>query len=332
MTPAGCLQLPASDTPTPMRNLGQTIHERRKALRLTLQAVADRAGCTKGYLSSLENDSRDTVPSEAMLRRLEKALEFAEGTLVLAGVWKATPSPVREHVRSLEDQSRAGRRLAELLQREGVDDVFKRGELERLVNSLCATASGEGGAAGGAGGGSGGNLAMMGSLPMQVPVVNRVAAGYPREFTDLGYPARVADEYVSVPDVYDADAFAARVVGDSMEPVYREGDIVVFSPSAPTVEGSDCFVRFERNEETTFKRVYFEGVAEDRDERGGSDPGGVPGVSGDGAGGVGGASGAGAEIIRLQPLNPAYAPRSVLREEVAGLYAAVYVVRAVKRG
>ncbi len=299
-----------------MRNLGQTIHERRKALRLTLQAVAQRAGCTKGYLSSLENDSRESVPSEAMLRRLEKALELEEGTLVLAGVWKATPPPVREHVRTLEDQTRAGRRLAELLRREGVDQVFKSGELERLVKSL----QGEGGSD------VGGNLALLGALPMQVPVVNKVAAGYPREFTDLGYPARVADEYVSVPDVYDADAFAARVVGDSMEPVYREGDIVVFSPSAPTVEGSDCFVRFERNEETTFKRVYFEGDA------------GAPALSsgagvraredgqGDGANGVSPCT-----RIRLQPLNPAYPPKVVEREAVAGLYAAVYVVRAVAR-
>ena len=65
-------------------------------------------------------------------------------------------------------------------------------------------------------------------LALEVPLINKVAAGYPREFTDLAYPARVADEYVRCPDLDDPDAFAARVVGDSMQPNYAEGDIVIF--------------------------------------------------------------------------------------------------------
>ncbi len=330
-----------------MNPLGQTIHQRRKELKLTLQQVAERAGCTKGYLSSLENDRRSTVPSTDMLRRLERALHLEDGRLVMVGEWKATPSVVRARVRELEGQTRVARRLAEVLQREGVDRAFKSGELEKLVRSLDpdggrAGASGhtgiQPGAAGspwhgeGGSGGGGGNMSMMGVLPMQVPVINKVAAGYPTAFTDLGYPARVADEYVSVPDVFDADAFAARVVGDSMEPVYREGDIVVFSPMTATVDGSDCFVRFERNEESTFKRVYFESPPA---------PGTAPaaGVS-DGAGITAGDAAAPAasggekkpaemKRIRLQPLNSAYPARVVEREEIAGLYAAVYVVRAV---
>src|SRR4051794_28971637 len=90
-----------------------------------------------------------------------------------------------------------------------------------------------------------------------VPVINRVSAGYPRDFTDLSYPPRVADDYVGCPDVRDADAFAARVFGDSMTPKYGEGDIVVFSPAAAPRNGDDCFVRFADGQ-TTFKRVFFE--------------------------------------------------------------------------
>lgn len=306
-------------------NLSATIRQRRHQLGLTLQQVADRAGCTKGYLSTIENDRRSSVPSKDLLERLERALQMSAGTLVLAGGWQATPSEVREQVRSLEEHGRLAKRLAELLRRDGVDEVFRRGELGRIVDTLSMGAgarpgagaianggsaggggggratSGNGGAPGGAGHGAPGGASLLGVLPMQVPVINKVAAGYPTEFTDLSYPARVADDYVSVPDVADADAFGARVCGDSMMPVYREGDIVVFSPEAPTAEGSDCFVRFERNSETTFKRVYFE----QRD---------------------------GGEFIRLQPLNPAYPAKTVHREEVAGMYAAVYVVRPVGRG
>ena len=102
------------------------------------------------------------------------------------------------------------------------------------------------------------------------------AAGYPREFTDLAYPARVADEYVRCPDLEDSDAFAARVVGDSMQPLYAEGDIVIFSPAKVVKSGMDCFARLEPDHETTFKRVYLEK---------GKD---------------------GEELIRLQPLNAAY--------------------------
>src|SRR5206468_6807857 len=90
-----------------------------------------------------------------------------------------------------------------------------------------------------------------------VPVINRVSAGYPRDFSDLGYPPRVADDYVGCPDVRDRDAFAARVTGDSMTPKYREGDIVIFSPALSPRSGDDCFVRFEDGQ-TTFKRIFYE--------------------------------------------------------------------------
>ena len=90
-----------------------------------------------------------------------------------------------------------------------------------------------------------------------VPVVNRVSAGYPKDFTDLSYHKGVADDYVSCPDLHDRDAFAARVHGDSMTPKYQEGNIVIFSPSLPPRDGDDCFVRFQDGH-TTFERVFFE--------------------------------------------------------------------------
>lgn len=286
-----------------MRTVGQLIRDRRRRLGLTLQDIADRVGCTRGYLSSIENDRREHPPSRALLDRLEEALGLERGRLVALGDWQSTPGDVRRRVIDLEAQQHLSQRLIDLLSKEGVDASFRSGELRRLVERLSASGK-EGGKEGGKGVGGEGerSVDLLGVLPTQVPLINKVIAGYPREFTDLGYPARVADEYVSVPGVADADAFAARVVGDSMRPDYAEGDIVVFSPQADAMDGSDCFVRLERDAETTFKRVYFERDGEDR------------------------------EVIRLQPLNSAYPPRSVPREEVAGVYAAVYVVRAVGSG
>jgi SOS-response transcriptional repressor LexA len=131
-----------------------------------------------------------------------------------------------------------------------------------------------------------------------VPVINSVAAGYPRDFTDLDYPPHVADEYVLCPDVADAQAFAARVIGDSMAPRFREGDIVVFSPNASAHDGQACFVRFADTGETAFKAVYL-----DDDDDG---------------------------TIRLQPLNPAYSPQRVNRDRINGLYPAIYRIERVE--
>lgn len=259
---------------------------------MTLAELAEAAGCTKGYLSTIENERRTGPPSDEVLSRLEWALRLEAGVLVEAARWETTPEPVRRRVEEMEEERTVARRLARMLRDQGVDALHKSGELREMVARLAPDEERRAG-----GGVEAGNLARV--LPMRVPLINRVAAGYPTEFTDLGYPARVADEYVGVPDVYDPDAFAARVVGDSMEPRYREGDIVVFSPLAATRDGSDCFVRFERDEETTFKRIYFSRTEDGR------------------------------EMIRLQPLNSAYEARTVEREEVAGMYAAVYVVREV---
>ncbi|MFO0832431.1 MAG: S24 family peptidase [Phycisphaerales bacterium] len=289
--------------------VGVVIRARREELGLSLQAVAARVGCAKSYLSAIENHRRGT-PSDVVLARIEGALGLPEGSLVENGRWlrslEAGGESVQRDVQHLRAAQQAGRRLAELLARHApgdaarkhtLDAAYQSGELRRLVEQLAPQEGAQGGAEGSRRGA--GNIASLGTLPLEVPLINRVAAGYPREFTDLGYPARCADEYVRCPDVEDPDAFAARVVGDSMMPAYAEGDIVIFSPVRALASGMDCFARIEPDHETTFKRVYFETDARGR------------------------------EVIRLQPLNNAYPPRVLSREDVAGLYAAVRVIKQV---
>ena len=132
-----------------------------------------------------------------------------------------------------------------------------------------------------------------------VPIINKVSAGYPREFTDMSYPRGIADAYMTCPDLADANAFAARVCGDSMHPKYREGDVVVFSPAIYPRSGDDCFVRFDDGQ-TTFKRVFFE-----NDETGKA-------------------------ALRLQPRNEKYRPQMVPAEKVSGLYKAMYRLQKVE--
>jgi len=56
-------------------------------------------------------------------------------------------------------------------------------------------------------------------------------------------------------DREDPDAFAVTLHGDSMEPDFHEGDVLVFAPAAEVADGDECFVGF-RTGEHTFKRVY----------------------------------------------------------------------------
>ncbi len=278
---------------------------------MSLARLAELVGCAKSYLSEVETERR-RVPADEMLERLERALTLPREKLLTCARWQrsleAGGDDVREEVARLTEDQRVARRLAELLRRGGsssLDQAYRSGELRTLVDQLApeTTSSAErtnlpprpsprGGPR------EGGDVFPM-ALAREVPLINKVAAGYPREFTDLAYPARVADEYVRCPDLDDADAFAARVVGDSMQPQYAEGDIVIFSPAKVVKSGMDCFARLEPDHETTFKRVYLEK---------GQD---------------------GEELIRLQPLNAAYPPRVMGREMVAGLYAAVSVMRKV---
>jgi phage repressor protein C with HTH and peptisase S24 domain len=48
---------------------------------------------------------------------------------------------------------------------------------------------------------------------------------------------------VSIPDVGDPHAYALEISGDSMEPVFRDGDMVVVSPAAPIRRGDRVVVR-----------------------------------------------------------------------------------------
>lgn len=263
---------------------------RRRSLRLTLEDVAARAGCAKSYLSGLENGHK-APPSDAIIGRLEAAMSFDAGELLRLAELDRTPGGVRRDLEALQSRDRTARTLARTLADRAagggsLDEMYRSGELRAMIDRLSpAQATGE-------------SVSMV--LPAEIPLINSVTAGYPAEFTDLGYPARVADEYVRAPDVNDPDAFAARVVGDSMLPEYREGDVVVFSPVVTVRSGMDCFVRLEPDHESTFKRVYFE-----RDDGGG-------------------------ELIRIQPINNSYAPMTVPRERVAGLYAGVSVIRSIR--
>jgi SOS-response transcriptional repressor LexA len=96
-----------------------------------------------------------------------------------------------------------------------------------------------------------------------IPIINKAPAGPPVEYEHLELDNGIGTDYIPRvgSGVHDPTAFAFVVVGDSMSPEFRDGDVVVCSPEEPISDGQAVFVRFgpERDSTCTFKRVFDRG-------------------------------------------------------------------------
>jgi phage repressor protein C with HTH and peptisase S24 domain len=251
-------------------SLGQIIRKKREQLNLTLDEVSSRVGFSKPYLSTIETNKVKNPPSDELLTRLEKTLEFESGLLLHIAHIEGLPSDIRQEYESAEAENEKWRQIVKNL----IDKKANASQISKLLAQSDLNIE-------------------QGKLPLAagrlVPVINKVSAGYPSDFNDLDYPVGIADDYIRCPDMHDPNAFAVRVVGDSMEPKFHEGDIVIFSPAVEVHNGDDCFVRFAMPHETTFKRAFFE-----------SD-----------------------NKVRLQPRNEKYSPTIVDGKRINGLYRAI---------
>ncbi len=251
-------------------SLGQIIRKKREQLNLTLDEVSIRIGFSKPYLSTIETGKVKNPPSDELLAKLEKILDFESGLLLHIAHMERLPSDIRQEYESAEAENQKWRQIAKNM----INTKTDGGQLNKfLTESELNTEPGK----------------MPLAAGRLVPVINKVSAGYPSDFNDLDYPVGIADDYVRCPDLHDPNAFAVRVVGDSMEPKFCEGDIVIFSPASEVRNGDDCFVRFASPHETTFKRAFF-----DPDNK-----------------------------VRLQPRNEKYSPMIVDGKRINGLYRAV---------
>lgn len=79
--------------------------------------------------------------------------------------------------------------------------------------------------------------------PRRIPLIGMAQAGADGFFDDGGFPVGVGWDEVTIPDVADPQAYALEISGESMEPVFRDGDMVVVSPSAPIRRGDRVVVR-----------------------------------------------------------------------------------------
>jgi phage repressor protein C with HTH and peptisase S24 domain len=80
-----------------------------------------------------------------------------------------------------------------------------------------------------------------------IPIVGMARAGADGFFDEQGFPVG-ADETVRFPGLGDDRVYALEIAGDSMEPVFRAGDVVIVQPGAPVRRGDRVVVRTNAGE------------------------------------------------------------------------------------
>jgi len=121
-----------------------------------------------------------------------------------------------------------------------------------------------------------------GDRAARVPLIGFAQAGDRGFFDDSGFPTGGGWDEIPYPEIGDPHAYALEVSGDSMEPLYRDGDVVIVSPAASVRRGDRVVVK------TTEGEVMVKQLIRQSAKR-----------------------------IELASLNPAHPGRSLAAEEVA---------------
>jgi SOS-response transcriptional repressor LexA len=159
------------------------------------------------------------VPSDEVIEKLSGALDVDLGRLVLAAHHDKAPESVKPVFARLRRHH-----FSEFLGGGGLDNI-------------AAAAIGHGRA---------------------LPVVGMVRAGEFMAADDAGFPPGAADEYV-YSDTKGRNLFAVRVVNDSMEPEFREGDLLIVNPNLEAQNGDFVIAKIPDENEATFKKLVRHG-------------------------------------------------------------------------
>jgi phage repressor protein C with HTH and peptisase S24 domain len=89
----------------------------------------------------------------------------------------------------------------------------------------------------------------------KIPLVGSAQAGTAGYFDDAGFPAGAGWEMIDFPKMEDPNVYALEVSGTSMEPVYRDGDILIVSPHAENLRRGDRVVVKTKKGEVMAKQL-----------------------------------------------------------------------------
>jgi phage repressor protein C with HTH and peptisase S24 domain len=93
-----------------------------------------------------------------------------------------------------------------------------------------------------------------GASTQAIPLIGLAEAGSGGYFDDAGFPVGKGWDEISFPAVNDEHAYALEISGSSMEPAYRDGTIVMVSPTSPVRRGDRVVVK-TRNGEVMAKEL-----------------------------------------------------------------------------
>jgi phage repressor protein C with HTH and peptisase S24 domain len=82
-----------------------------------------------------------------------------------------------------------------------------------------------------------------GQAARTLPLLGFAQAGSGGYFDDAGFPAGEGWDQIAFPEVADQHAYALKVSGQSMLPAYRDGDVILVSPSAAIRRGDRVVVK-----------------------------------------------------------------------------------------
>ena len=84
--------------------------------------------------------------------------------------------------------------------------------------------------------------------PRAIPLIGFGQAGSGGYFDDGGFPAGKGWDEIAFPAVNDENAYALEISGNSMEPAYRDGTVIIVSPSASVRRGDRVVVKSKDGE------------------------------------------------------------------------------------
>jgi len=81
-----------------------------------------------------------------------------------------------------------------------------------------------------------------------IPLIGMAQAGAEGYFDDAGFPAGSGWEEIAFPELADEHCYALEITGDSMLPVYRDGDRIIVAPSGNLRRGDRVVVKTHAGE------------------------------------------------------------------------------------
>lgn len=213
-----------------MQSFGVVVRARRRAAGLSLSELAVRAGCSKSYLSDVENGHR--LPGPGVIVGVERALGLDAGILArIAALDGASPVLRAELVRLCIDRDLA-ERMAAVIRTMANPPV----ELAQLAAWFGEPRSGP--------------------EPRRTPNAIPVTTVLGDDLRRGGRRPASTPQHVCLPSITDPDAFGAIVTSDAMAPDYLAGDIIIAGPASPVTPGCDCIVRTDDHASPMLRRIY----------------------------------------------------------------------------